>query len=148
MAAAKWRPFCLGLNVLSNGLMLSGQNIIIKTNDDPAQGCTYILGLTHWGRDKMAAISQTSILNAFSWMKMYEFHWRFHWGLFPKVPVNSIPSLVQIMIWRRPGASHYLNQWWLAVWYKTKFGSQNFGYQLWCLFLIYVMFSKICSMWV
>ena len=21
-----------------------------------------------------------------------------------------------------------------AVWYKTKFGSQNFGYQLWCLF--------------
>ena len=22
----------------------------------------------------------------------------------------------------------------LAVWYKTKFGSQNFGYQLWCLF--------------
>ena len=22
----------------------------------------------------------------------------------------------------------------LPVWYKTKFGSQNFGYQLWCLF--------------
>ena len=22
-----------------------------------------------------------------------------------------------------------------TVWYKTKFGSQNFGYQLWCLFL-------------
>ena len=22
----------------------------------------------------------------------------------------------------------------LSVWYKTKFGSQNFGYQLWCLF--------------
>ena len=21
----------------------------------------------------------------------------------------------------------------LSVWYKTKFGSQNFGYQLWCL---------------
>ena len=31
-----------------------------------------------------------------------------------------------------------------TVWYKTKFGSQNFGYQLWCLFVIHVcvMFSK------
>ena len=27
-----------------------------------------------------------------------------------------------------------------AVWYKTKFGSQNFGYQFWCLFVIYIMF--------
>ena len=33
--------------------------------------------LTHWSRDKMAAISQTTFSNAFSWMKMYEF--RFHW---------------------------------------------------------------------
>ena len=38
--------------------------------------------LTHWGRDKMAAISQTTFSNAFSWMKMYEFHLRFHWNLF------------------------------------------------------------------
>ena len=27
--------------------------------------------LTHWGRDKMTAISQTTFSNAFSWMKMY-----------------------------------------------------------------------------
>ena len=30
-----------------------------------------------------------------------------------KGPINNIPALVQIMAWRRPGASHYLNQWWL-----------------------------------
>ena len=36
--------------------------------------------LTHWGRDKMAAIFQTTISNAFPWMKTYEF--RFHWKLF------------------------------------------------------------------
>ena len=30
-----------------------------------------------------------------------------------------------------------------TVWYNTKFGSQNFGYQLWCLFVIYVMFPEI-----
>ena len=27
--------------------------------------------LTHWGRDKIDAIYQTTFLNAFSWMKMY-----------------------------------------------------------------------------
>ena len=27
----------------------------------------------------------------------------------------------------------------LAVWYKTKFGSQNFGYQIWSLFLLYIV---------
>ena len=38
--------------------------------------------LTHWGRDKMDAISQTTFSNAFSLMKMYEFRLRFHWSLF------------------------------------------------------------------
>ena len=28
-------------------------------------------GLTHWGRDKMAAIFQTTFSNTFSWMKMH-----------------------------------------------------------------------------
>ena len=31
----------------------------------------------------------------------------------PKGPVNNIPALVQLMAWRRPGASHYQNQLWL-----------------------------------
>ena len=29
-------------------------------------------GLTHWGRDKMADISQMTFSNAFYWIKMYE----------------------------------------------------------------------------
>ena len=37
---------------------------------------------THWGWDKMPAVSQTAFSNAFSWMKMYEFRLRFHWCLF------------------------------------------------------------------
>ena len=37
---------------------------------------------THWGRDKMAAIFQTTFSNGFSWMKMYEFLLTFHWSLF------------------------------------------------------------------
>ena len=40
------------------------------------------LSLTHWGRDKMAAIFQMTFSNGFSWMKMYEFRFTFHWSLF------------------------------------------------------------------
>ena len=46
--------------------------------------------LTHWGRDKMAAISQTTHSNAFSWMKMYAFRLRFHWSLFLRVQLTII----------------------------------------------------------
>ena len=53
--------------------------------------------LTHWGRDKMAAISQTTLSNHFSLMKMFEFRLRF----------------VQMMAWRRQATSHYRDQWWL-----------------------------------
>ena len=38
--------------------------------------------LTHWGWDKMAAISQTTFSTAFSWMKIYELRLSFHWNLF------------------------------------------------------------------
>ena len=41
--------------------------------------------LTHWDRDKMAAISQTTFSNAFSWMKMFKCRLKFHWTLFPRV---------------------------------------------------------------
>ena len=43
--------------------------------------------LTHWARDKMAAISQT-FSNAFSCIKMYEFRLKFHWSLFSKVQLT------------------------------------------------------------
>ena len=44
--------------------------------------------LTHWGRDNMAAISQTTLSKAFSWMKMLEFRLRFHWSLFLRVQLT------------------------------------------------------------
>ena len=44
-----------------------------------------IVSLTHWGRDKMAAIFQTIFSNAFSWMKMYGFRLKIHWSLFLSV---------------------------------------------------------------
>ena len=44
--------------------------------------------LTHWGRDKMAAIFQTTFSNAFSGMKMCKFRFRFHLSLFPRVQLT------------------------------------------------------------
>ena len=45
---------------------------------------------THWGRDKMAAVSQTTLSNVFSWMRMLEFWLRFHWSLFLRVQLTII----------------------------------------------------------
>ena len=56
--------------------------------------------LTHWGRYKMATISQTTILNAFSRIKMLGLRLL---KFVSKGRINNIPSLVQIMAWRRPG---------------------------------------------
>ena len=58
---------------------------------------------THWGRDKMDAISQTAFSSAFYWMKMYELRLKNSLKFVPKGPISNIPALVQIMAWRRPG---------------------------------------------
>ena len=44
--------------------------------------------LTHWGRDKMDAVSQTTSLSAFSWLKMFEFRLKFQWSLFLRVQLT------------------------------------------------------------
>ena len=41
-----------------------------------------VVTLTHWGRDKMAAIFHKTFSNRISWMKMFEFRLTFHRSLF------------------------------------------------------------------
>ena len=41
------------------------------------EACPLEYRFTHWGRDKMEAISQTTSSSAFSWMKMFEFRSNF-----------------------------------------------------------------------
>ena len=50
--------------------------------------CWFLRILTHWGRDQMAAIFQTTFSNAFSWIKLYEFGVKFRWSLFLKVQLT------------------------------------------------------------
>ena len=47
--------------------------------------CLKNLSLTHWGRDKMAAILQTTFSNAISWMEMFEFRLKSHSSMFLRV---------------------------------------------------------------
>ena len=44
--------------------------------------------ITHWGRDTMDAISQTTFSSAFSWMKMFEYRLKFHWNLFLSIQLT------------------------------------------------------------
>ena len=70
-------------------------------------------GWTHWGRDKMAAIFQTTLWNGFSWMKMYEFRLTFHWSLFLGVQLTLFQHWFRWWLGADQATSHYLNQWWL-----------------------------------
>ena len=64
---------------------------------------SHIITLTHRGRDKIAASFLTTFSNAFFWLKMLLLRLKFHWSLFWRGSINNIPTLVQIMAWRRPG---------------------------------------------
>ena len=64
---------------------------------------TCFIGWTHWGRDKMAAISQTTFSNTFSWIKSVWNSINISLKCVPVSPINNKPTLVQIMAWRRTG---------------------------------------------
>ena len=70
--------------------------------------------LTHWGRDKIDAILQTTLSNAFSWMKMFEYWLKFHWSLFPMVQLRIFQQWFRSWLGAVQATSHYLNQWWLV----------------------------------
>ena len=104
MSSAKWRPSCLGLNVLGDWTVTQllrtmhrkwYANDMHKISALPCMDWFWSIlpiffgaTLTHWGRDTMDAISQTIYSNAFSWMKMFEFRLKFHWSLFPRAQLT------------------------------------------------------------
>ena len=70
------------------------------------------LCVTHLPLNKMAAISQTIFSNAFnaSLNENIFISIKISLKFIPNDLISSIPALVQIMAWRRPGTTHYLNQ--------------------------------------
>ena len=68
--------------------------------------------LTHWGRDKMDAILQTTFSNAFYWMRMFKYRLKFHWSLFLRVQLTISQHWFR-WLGADQATSHYLDQWWL-----------------------------------
>ena len=92
------RKYLLKLHYrVENTLMVHGENTFM------VHGNRQQSTLTHWGRDKVNAIWQTTFSSAFSWMNMFEFWFKSSLKFVPKGPINNIPTLVQKMAWRRPG---------------------------------------------
>ena len=78
--------------------------------------CVGLNALTNWGPDKIAAISQTTFSNAFSWMKIYEFRLRCQWSSFLRVQLTIFEHWFRWWLGTDQAPSHRLNQWWLVYW--------------------------------
>ena len=124
--SAKWRPFCVGLNVLRANAPLCAFIVHMQLwhNDadrTPQETCN-ISGMTGNPTDSVNTLMQRQNGHHFAddtFKRIFvnenvriliEISLKF----VPKGPINNIPSLVQIMAWRRQATSHYLNQWWFV----------------------------------
>ena len=61
------------------------------------------VSLTHWGQDKMAVFSQTTLSNAFFFNENIRISTQNSLKFVPKGLINIIPALVLIMAWHWPG---------------------------------------------
>ena len=76
--------------------------MMTKTFDATLQHISMMpLVLTHWGQDKMAAISQTTLRCIFL-NENVTISIKISLKLVPKDSINDIPSMIQIMVWRWP----------------------------------------------
>ena len=80
-------------------------------------GMSYPLMFTKWARDNMAAIFRTKCRNGFSWMKIYEFRFKFHWSVFLVVQLRIFQHWFRKWFGDDQATSHYLNQWWRLVYW-------------------------------
>ena len=69
--------------------------------------------LTHWGRGKIAkiAISQTTFLNAFSWIKMHKFRLGLYRNLIIRFELTIFQHWFRWWFGTDQATGHYLDQW-------------------------------------
>ena len=110
MSSGKGWPFCFGLNVLIYYInrVKCGVYLIYSVHFGVSiwrikYPIKWSALLTHWGRDKMDAISQTIFSSVFFLNENVWIPKTISLKFVPKGPINNIPSLVQIMAWCRPG---------------------------------------------
>ena len=71
-----------------------------------------ITSLTHLTPDKMAAISQTTCSNIFSWMKISEFQIEYYWNMFLGVSLTTWKHWFKSWLGAVQATNQYLNQCW------------------------------------
>ena len=118
--------------------------------------------LTHWGRDKITAISQTIFSYAFSLKENVWISIKISLKFVPNVRINKIPALVQIMAWRRPGSKPlsgpmmvnlliYMRHWESMSWYNQNKTTQTMpcgsfkAYAGTCSQFIFLMEKSVCA---
>ena len=95
MLSAKWQPFCSGLSVFTH-LVLGYVSVFVNV-------CTF---QTHLNTLRPRQNGRRFPDDIFTWIFFNENVWipiKISLRFVPKVPINNIPALVQIMAWRRPG---------------------------------------------
>ena len=110
--------------------------------------------LTHWGRDKMDAILQTTLSNGFfnenAWISL-----KISLKFVPKVQIDNIRALVQIMAWRRPGDKPSFEPMMLSLlthicvtrpqWVNSMEGDKTYSLKLGHLWLRWSVQCMICA---
>ena len=91
----KWVP-CAGFS-------LNRWHATASTNGHKKSPLKHMGFNLHLPLDKMAAISQTTFSNAFSWMKSFVFWIRISLKFVLKVPIDNTSAWVQGMAWHQTG---------------------------------------------
>ena len=95
-------------------------------NQKQQKSCQYVcwckrilyekIHFTHWGGDKVVAISQT-IFKCIFLNETVLISLKILLKLLPEIRIDNILALVQMMLSADQATSHYLNQWWLIHWH-------------------------------
>ena len=72
--------------------------------------------ITHWGRNKMAAIFADDIWKCIFFNEIIAYRFKFHWSLFPMLQLTIYKRWFRWWLGADLATSHYLNQWRLVHW--------------------------------
>ena len=106
------KSHCGDKTVIRSSYLHNGNSYTGKTTSlywiRTQKGWENIVSSTLWGLDQMAAIFWMTYSKAFSWMKMYEFHLKYHWNLFLRFELTIfiigsdnglVPTRKEAIIW-------------------------------------------------
>ena len=110
-----WIFVCYIIIIIKSEIWITSHRVRLGHKTVTCVVCLAMLW-THWGRDNMATISQTTFSNEFSWMKMLEFWFKFNWRLFLRVQLTIFHHWFRLWLGAEHATSHCLNQWWLDYW--------------------------------